>query len=72
VQVGRDRKAEPLGDGTFVDLFRFDLLLDEWEASARSGESSLATLVEGGDPPDRASGLLVPPVEAASSQPFVA
>ena len=30
VQVGRDRKAEPLGDGTFADLVRFDLLVDEW------------------------------------------
>jgi RimJ/RimL family protein N-acetyltransferase len=32
VEVGRDRRAEPLGDGTFVDLLRFDLLLDEWNA----------------------------------------
>lgn len=30
VQVGRDRQAEPLGDGTFADLVRFDLLVDEW------------------------------------------
>jgi RimJ/RimL family protein N-acetyltransferase len=30
VKVGRDRQAEPLGDGTFVDLVRFDLLVDEW------------------------------------------
>ena len=30
VEVGRDRKAEPLGDGTFADLVRFDLLVDEW------------------------------------------
>ena len=33
VQVGRDRQAEPLGDGTFVDLLRFDLLADEWNAA---------------------------------------
>jgi len=31
-QVGRDRRAEPLGDGTFADLLRFDLLVDEWNA----------------------------------------
>jgi len=30
VQVGRDRRAEPLGDGTFADLVRYDLLVDEW------------------------------------------
>jgi RimJ/RimL family protein N-acetyltransferase len=30
VEVGRDRQAEPLGDGTFADLVRFDLLVDEW------------------------------------------
>ncbi len=33
VEVGRDRQAEPLGDGTFADLLRFDLLVDEWEQS---------------------------------------
>jgi RimJ/RimL family protein N-acetyltransferase len=33
VEVGRDRQAEPLGDGTFADLVRFDLLVDEWERS---------------------------------------
>jgi len=33
VKVGRDRKAQPLGDGTFVDVVRFDLLVDEWNAS---------------------------------------
>ena len=33
VEVGRDRQAEPLGDGTFADLLRFDLLLDEWNAA---------------------------------------
>jgi RimJ/RimL family protein N-acetyltransferase len=33
VQVGRDRLAEPLGDGTFADLVRFDLLVDEWNAA---------------------------------------
>jgi len=32
-QVGRDRRAEPLGDGTFADLLRFDLLVDEWNAT---------------------------------------
>jgi RimJ/RimL family protein N-acetyltransferase len=32
-QVGRDRQAEPLGDGTFADLIRFDLLAEEWESS---------------------------------------
>jgi len=31
--VGRDRLAEPLGDGTFVDLLRFDLLIDEWKSA---------------------------------------
>jgi len=30
VEVGRDRQAEPLGDGTFADLVRFDVLADEW------------------------------------------
>jgi RimJ/RimL family protein N-acetyltransferase len=34
VEVGRDRQAEPLGDGTFADLMRFDLLVDEWNATA--------------------------------------
>ena len=34
VEVGRDRLAEPLGDGTFADLVRFDLLVDEWNAAA--------------------------------------
>src|SRR5664280_1885733 len=29
VEVGRDRQAEQLGDGTFVDRVRFDLLVDE-------------------------------------------
>jgi RimJ/RimL family protein N-acetyltransferase len=33
-QVGRDRRAEPLGDGTFTDLVRFDLLIDEWNAGS--------------------------------------
>ena len=33
VEVGRDRLAEPLGDGTFADLIRFDLLAGEWDAS---------------------------------------
>jgi RimJ/RimL family protein N-acetyltransferase len=33
VEVGRDRQASPLGDGTFADTVRFDLLLDEWERS---------------------------------------
>jgi RimJ/RimL family protein N-acetyltransferase len=33
VPIGRDRQSEPLGDGTFADLMRFDLLLDEWERS---------------------------------------
>jgi len=32
VEVGRDRLAEPLGDGTFADLVRFDMLVDEWNA----------------------------------------
>jgi RimJ/RimL family protein N-acetyltransferase len=31
VEVGRDRQAQPLGDGAFADLVRFDLLVDEWE-----------------------------------------
>jgi hypothetical protein len=30
VQVGRDRRAVLLGDGTFADLLRFDLLVDQW------------------------------------------
>ena len=34
VEVGRDRLAEPLGDGTFADLVRFDLLVREWNADA--------------------------------------
>ena len=34
VEVGRDRRAEPLGDGTFADLVRFDLLVDEWDAAS--------------------------------------
>ena len=33
VPIGRDRRSEPLGDGTFADLLRFDLLVDEWEQS---------------------------------------
>ena len=33
VEVGRDRLAEPLGDGTFADLVRFDLLVSEWDAA---------------------------------------
>ena len=33
VEVGRDRSAEPLGDGTFADLVRFDLLVREWDAA---------------------------------------
>ncbi|MBE3075558.1 MAG: GNAT family N-acetyltransferase [Actinobacteria bacterium] len=33
VEVGQDRLAEPLGDGTFADLVRFDLLVDEWNAA---------------------------------------
>jgi RimJ/RimL family protein N-acetyltransferase len=37
VEVGRDRRAEPLGDGTFADLVRFDLLADEWESSPPRG-----------------------------------
>ncbi len=37
VQVGRDRQAEPLRDGTFADLVRFDLLVDEWESSQPCG-----------------------------------
>jgi RimJ/RimL family protein N-acetyltransferase len=33
VEVGRDRRAKPLGDGTFADLVRFDLLVSEWDAA---------------------------------------
>jgi RimJ/RimL family protein N-acetyltransferase len=33
VEVGRDRQAERLADGTFADLLRFDLLVDEWNAT---------------------------------------
>jgi len=36
VEVGRDRSAEPLGDGTFADLSRPDLLADEWNAADQS------------------------------------
>ena len=32
MEVGRDRQAERLDDGTFADLVRFDLLIDEWNA----------------------------------------
>ena len=32
MKVGRDRQAERLDDGTFDDLVRFDLLVDEWDA----------------------------------------
>ena len=32
MKVGRDRQAERLDDGTFADLVRFDLLVDEWNA----------------------------------------
>ena len=31
-EVGRDRQAERLADGTFADLVRFDVLVDEWAA----------------------------------------
>jgi len=34
VEVGRDRLAEPLGDGTFADLVRFDVLVSEWDAAS--------------------------------------
>ena len=37
VKVGRDRQAEPLGDGTFADQVRFDLLVDEGESSQPTG-----------------------------------
>ena len=30
VEVGRDRQVEYVGEATFVDLVRFDLLVDEW------------------------------------------
>jgi RimJ/RimL family protein N-acetyltransferase len=40
VEVGRDRQAEPLGDGTFVDLVRFDLLVDEWPVDSEQGSAS--------------------------------
>lgn len=33
-EVGRDRRAEHLGDGSAVDLVRFDLLHSEWEQAA--------------------------------------
>jgi RimJ/RimL family protein N-acetyltransferase len=33
LEVGRDRQAERLADGTFADLVRFDLLLGEWNAA---------------------------------------
>jgi RimJ/RimL family protein N-acetyltransferase len=31
-EVGRDRLAEHLGDGSFADLLRFDLLATEYQA----------------------------------------
>jgi RimJ/RimL family protein N-acetyltransferase len=34
VPIGRDRQSEPLGDGTFADMVRFDLLVDEWDAAS--------------------------------------
>ena len=40
VEVGRDRQAEPLGDGTFVDLVRFDLLVDELPVDSEQGPAS--------------------------------
>ena len=40
MEVGRDRQAEPLGDGTFVDLVRFDLLVDEWPVDSEQGPAS--------------------------------
>lgn len=33
-EVGRDRRAERLGDNTFDDLVRFDLLAEEWRSQA--------------------------------------
>jgi RimJ/RimL family protein N-acetyltransferase len=36
-QVGRDRSAEPLGDGVFADLVRYDLLLREWDTGGHAG-----------------------------------
>ncbi len=38
--VGRDRRAEPLGDGTFADLVRFDLLVEEWDAQGWTTQPS--------------------------------
>jgi RimJ/RimL family protein N-acetyltransferase len=35
VEVGRDRLAEPLGDGSFADLVRYDLLEREYDALSR-------------------------------------
>ena len=32
VEVGRDRLAERLGDGSYVDLVRYDLLESEYTA----------------------------------------
>lgn len=40
VQVGRDRQAEALADGTFADLLRFDLLADEWNTATLKDSSS--------------------------------
>jgi len=34
-EVGRDRQAELLADGTSTDLVRFDLLVDEWNSAGR-------------------------------------
>lgn len=36
-EVGRDRRAERLGDNTFDDLVRFDLLAEEWRQRSTGG-----------------------------------
>jgi RimJ/RimL family protein N-acetyltransferase len=40
VEVGRDRQAEPLGNGTFADMVRFDLLFEEWNAGGLTGDGA--------------------------------
>jgi RimJ/RimL family protein N-acetyltransferase len=42
VQVGRDRRAMLMGDGTFADLLRFDLLIDQWPSPSSQQPGSPA------------------------------
>ncbi len=42
-EVGRDRQAEQLADGTFADLVRFDVLVDEWPPAGDPATATRAT-----------------------------